>query len=95
MIESAWVGPAAFERCLLRSLTMSVLSHLTSLFASEGDAPADDAGSRLGKLVSRHREELAAEVQRKLSTQATDPAPEEVTEPLYDLSVYTAPVREL
>ncbi len=74
---------------------MSVLSHLTSLFQSEAGPPADDGGSRLGKVVSRHREELAAEVQRKLSHQATDPAPEEVTEPLYDLSVYTAPVSEL
>lgn len=74
---------------------MSVLSHLTSLFHSESGSSADEAGSRLGKVVSRHREELAAEVQRKLSPQATDPTPEEVTEPLYDVSVYTAPVSEL
>jgi hypothetical protein len=73
---------------------MSVLSHLTSLFGSEAEA-AEDTDARLGKVVSRHRETLAAEMQRKLSTQATDPPPEEVTEPLYDLSVYTAPVDEL
>jgi hypothetical protein len=73
---------------------MSVLSHLTSLFHSESE-PVDDASGRLGKVVSRHRESLCAEVQRKLSLQATDPPPEEVTEPLYDVSVYTAPVGEL
>jgi hypothetical protein len=74
---------------------MSVLSHLTSFFQTEGESPADETGSRLGKVVSRHRETLAAEVQRKLSAQATDPLPEEETEPLYDVSVYTAPVSEL
>lgn len=73
---------------------MSVLSHLTSLFQSEGEPPAD-AGTRLGKVVSRHRETLCAEVQKKLSLQATDPPPEEVTEPLYDVSVYTSPAGEL
>lgn len=73
---------------------MSVLSQLTSLFHPEAEA-AEEAGSRLGKVVSRHRETLAAEVQAKLSPQATDPLPEEVTEPLYDVSVYTAPVSEL
>lgn len=73
---------------------MSVLSHLTALFNSEPEA-AEETDSRLGKVVSRHRETLAAEVQRKLSTQATDPLPEEVTEPLYDVSVYTAPVSDL
>jgi hypothetical protein len=72
---------------------MSVLSHLTALFHPEAE-PADQPDSRLGKVVSRHRETLAAEVQRKLSTQTTDPLPEEVTEPLYDVSVYTAPVGE-
>ena len=72
---------------------MSVLSHLTSLFQSESE-PQEDAGARLGKVVSRHRESLCAEVQRKLSLQATDPPPEEVTEPLYDVSVYTSPVGE-
>lgn len=74
---------------------MSVLSHLTSLFQPEAEPSADEAGSRLGKVVSRHKETLAAQVQRKLSAQATDPPPEEETEPLYDVSVYTAPVSEL
>jgi hypothetical protein len=74
---------------------MSVLSHLTSLFQPESESQADETGSRLGKVVSRHKETLAAELQRKLSTQATDPLPEEETEPLYDVSVYTAPVSEL
>jgi hypothetical protein len=74
---------------------MSVLSHLTSLFRPEIESRADETGARLGKVVCRHRETLAAEVQRKLSTQATDPLPEEETEPLYDLKVYVAPVSEL
>jgi hypothetical protein len=74
---------------------MSVLSHLTSFFQSENDAGEEETDSRLGKVISRHKETLAAEVQRKLSAQATDPPPEEETEPLYDVSVYTAPVGEL
>jgi hypothetical protein len=74
---------------------MSVLSQLTALFHSESGSVSDEAGNRLGKVVSRHRETLAAELQRKLSTQATDPVPEEVTEPLYDVSVYTGSVDEL
>jgi hypothetical protein len=75
-------------------MAMSVLSHLTSLFQSS-EAPGDEASLRLGKVVSRHRESVCAEVQRKLSLQATDPPPEEVTQPLYDVSVYTSPVDEL
>jgi hypothetical protein len=69
---------------------MSILSHLTSLFHSE-EGTVGEASLRLEKVVSRHRDSRCAELQGKLSPQATDPPPEEVTQPLYDVSVYTGP----
>ncbi len=72
----------------------SVLSHLTSKFRCEADLP-EGGETRLGKVVTRHRTALAAATQSKLSVQATDPPPEEVTEPLYDMSVYVSSPGEL
>ena len=67
----------------------SVLSHITSMFRSP-EEPPEVRDDRLGKLLCRQRAALAAERQGKLSIQATDARPEELTEPLYDLSVYVS-----
>lgn len=65
----------------------SVLSRLSSKFLSTDDAPTGTA-ARLGKVVARHQTDLAAAAQKKLSVQISDPPTEEVTTPLYDMSVY-------
>lgn len=67
----------------------SVLSHITSMFRSPEVLP-EVPEDRLGKLLCRQRAALAAERQGKLSVQATDARPEEMTEPLYDVSVYVS-----
>ena len=67
----------------------SVLCHISSLFRSPVEVP-EVADDRLGKLLCRQRAALAAERQGKLSVQATDARPEEMTEPLYDVSVYVS-----
>lgn len=71
----------------------SVLSRFSSRFLAEEVAPTGTA-ARLDKVVARHQTDRAAATQKKLSVQVSDPPPEEVTTPLYDMSVYISPPGE-
>lgn len=72
----------------------SVLCHITSLFRTP-EEPTEVPADRLGKLLCRQRAALAAQTQGRLSLQATDARPEEMTEPLYDVSVYVSRAGDL
>lgn len=55
--------------------------------AARADEPQLE--SRREQIVRRQREQIAAEVQSRLSRQQTDAPPEEAAQPLYDPSAYS------
>lgn len=63
----------------------NVLRWIARRFSSD-TRPVPD--SRLVRIVDRQREMKAGTVQGKLSRQARDPSPEQMSKPLYDTSAY-------